>query len=171
MFFREKKSNAIEHSCRVIRPSDDLPSFPDPTDIPRLYLGGNAGQGGSSWRQEILLSLQSYPIQIIDPNPETFPNPTRDSDGHVELVQWQRAAIKASSIVVFWLDDRLANQASRVEAGYALGLGKIVFIGAGTRLLGRHHLALFSGGIIARSFDELKRLIIQYIQNERNHQL
>lgn len=167
MLFRgpaQKKTTNFTKNA-AIRPTDEGFPIVTITHIPIVFLGGTSKRASSSWRDVFFTHLQGLPVQVIDPTPSAYPDPNHDPQEHYELVQWQRAAIQASSIAVFWLDEKLANQAARVEIGYAIALGKNVLIGAGPGFLGKKHLELFANQIIAETVTDLKDRLVTALHN------
>lgn len=118
-----------------------------------VFLGGNCR--GRDWRVEILHRFERDDVVFINPRREDFPHPESMPGEHAEQVSWERAAIDASEVCLFWLGEGLANQAARVEIGYALGREKAVLIGAEPGFLGLEHLSAFSGLVLSTSIDGL----------------
>lgn len=120
---------------------------------PLVFLGGNCK--GRDWRLDFVKRFQGADLTFINPRREKFANPEVDMVTHVNQVLWEREAIDKCDIAVFWLGDGLANQASRVEIGYALGIGKAVLIGSEDGFVGMEHLTAFSGLVLSSSLEGL----------------
>lgn len=120
---------------------------------PLVFLGGNCK--GRDWRLDFVRRFDGADITFINPRRERFANPEIDMVAHVNQVLWDREAIEKSDIAVFWLGEGLANQASRVEIGFALGAGKAVLIGSEDGFVGMEHLTAFSGLVLSSSLEGL----------------
>lgn len=118
-----------------------------------VFLGGNCR--GRDWRVEFLHRFEREDAVFINPRRDDFPHPETMPGEHAEQVSWERQAIDSADVCLFWLGEGLANQAARVEIGYALGLGKTVLIGAEPGFLGLEHLSAFSGLVLSTSLDGL----------------
>lgn len=128
-------------------------AFRSGTARPFVYLGGNCK--GRDWRLDFFHRFEGADVTFINPRRESFANPEIDPVTHVNQVQWEREAVEKSDIVIFWLGEGLANQAARVEIGYALGQGKTVLIGAEDNFMGMEHLTAFSGLVLSSSLEGL----------------
>ncbi len=122
-------------------------------DKPIVYLGGNSR--GRDWRIDFLRRFNKENVLFINPRRDTYVHPEDMPSEHAEQVLWERSGVNKSDITVFWLGEGLANQAARVEIGYALGLGKHVIIGAEAGFLGLEHLSAFSGLVLSTSVEGL----------------
>ncbi len=123
------------------------------TPKPVVFLGGNCQ--GRDWRLDFFHRFEKFDITFINPRRDRFSDPDMDPTSHAHQVEWDRLAIEHADICVFWLGEGLSNQASRVEMGYAMGLGKTVLIGADESFLGREHLSAFSGLVLSKTLDGL----------------
>ena len=120
---------------------------------PVVYLGGNSR--GRDWRVDFLHRFEQEDVVFINPRRETYANPEEMPNEHAEQVLWERQALGVSDVALFWLGEGLANQAARVEIGFALGAGKEVIIGAEPGFLGLEHLSAFSGLVLSSSVQGL----------------
>lgn len=118
---------------------------------PIVFLGGNCR--GRDWRIEFLHRFEHEDVVFINPRRESFPHPEEQPNEHAQQVSWERQAIGFADIALFWLGEGLANQAARVEIGFALGAGKDVIIGAEPGFLGLEHLSAFSGMVLSNTLD------------------
>lgn len=131
-----------------------------------VFLGGSSR--GNDWREQFYEKFAEFDeLTFISPFRTTYPNPEMDPVGHSEIVTWERAAIAACDIAIFWLGTNLSNQAARVEIGYALGAGKTVIVGAEDSFLGLEHLSSFGGIVLSDSIESVMtrlkaELISQY---------
>lgn len=120
---------------------------------PVVYLGGNSR--GRDWRVDFLHRFEDEDVVFINPRRESYANPEEMPSEHAEQVLWERHALDKSDIALFWLGEGLANQAARVEIGFALGAGKEVIIGSEPGFLGLEHLSAFSGLVLSTSVQGL----------------
>ena len=120
---------------------------------PVVFLGGNCR--GRDWRLDFLHRFEHTDVSFINPRRENFANPEMDPVTHANQVSWEREALDKSDVAVFWLGEGLANQASRVEIGYAIGKGQTVLIGAEDGFVGMEHLTAFSGLVLSSSIEGL----------------
>lgn len=120
---------------------------------PVVYLGGNSR--GRDWRVDFLHRFENEDVVFINPRRESYANPDEMPNEHAEQVMWERGALAKSDVALFWLGEGLANQAARVEIGFALGAEKEVIIGAEPGFLGLEHLSAFSGLILSSSVEGL----------------
>ncbi|MFT7144900.1 MAG: nucleoside 2-deoxyribosyltransferase [Alphaproteobacteria bacterium] len=118
---------------------------------PNVYLGGNCQ--GRDWRLDFFRRFTEADVKFINPSRTDFPNPEIAPGEHARQVAWERQALAACDIAVFWLGAGLNNQATRVEIGFAMGQGKVVLIGAEDGFLGGEHLTAFSGLVISSSIE------------------
>ena len=116
-----------------------------------IFLGGNSR--GRDWRISFFHRFEKENVVFINPRRENYANPGQNPVEHAEQVMFERHALDASDVALFWLGEGLANQAARVEIGYALGARKDVIIGAEPGFLGLEHLSAFSGLILSSSVD------------------
>tara|TARA_R110000868_G_scaffold190862_1_gene434746 strand:+ start:49612 stop:50076 length:465 start_codon:yes stop_codon:yes gene_type:complete len=123
------------------------------TRYPNVFLGGNCQ--GRDWRLTFFRRFTDAEVTFINPSRMDFPHPEISPGEHARQVAWERQAIAASNIAVFWLGEGLSNQATRVEIGFALGQGKTVLIGAEDGFMGGEHLTAFSGLVISSSIEGL----------------
>ena len=136
----------------IIRPtseSEDLEK--NYGNKPIVYLGGNSR--GRDWRVNFLHRFEQEDVVFINPRRENYANPGDSPNEHAKQVLFERHALDKSHIALFWLGEGLANQAARVEIGYALGASKDVIIGADNGFLGLEHLSAFSGLILSSSVE------------------
>lgn len=138
---------------KLINPNDGMDALDGAIAHPSVYLGGNCR--GRDWRHDIFRKFERANVTFINPKRDTFPDPEDTPVEHAEQVLWERKAIEAADVSLFWLGEGLANQASRVEIGYAIGLGKKVIIGAEPGFLGLEHLSAFSGLVLSSSLEGL----------------
>lgn len=138
---------------KLIKPTDGDDIFDKEHRQPIVFMGGNCR--GRDWRLDFFPKFDRYDLTFINPKRDKFASPEGDPAEHANQVMWERKAIDACDIAMFWLGEGLANQASRVEIGYALGKGKTVIIGAEQGFLGLEHLSAFSGLILTTSIDGL----------------
>jgi hypothetical protein len=120
---------------------------------PLVFLGGLSR--GRDWRNEFYHRYERTDVTFINPKREFFVDPEADPTGHAKQVSWEREALDACDMGVFWLGEGLSNQAARVEIGYLLGLKKPVLLGAEAGFMGVEHLTGFSGLVVASSLDGL----------------
>lgn len=120
---------------------------------PLVYLGGSCR--GRDWRLDFYHRFEQADVTFINPMCLPFPDPEMQPGDHAKQVVWERKMLEECDIAVFWLGEGLANQASRVEIGYALGRGKTVLVGAEQGFLGMEHLSAFSGLVLSKSLDGL----------------
>ena len=129
---------------------------------PSVFLGGSCQ--GRDWRLAFFQRFTKMDITFINPSVEDFPKPEISPGEHARQVEWERQALDSSDIAVFWLGEGLANQATRVEIGFALGQGKPVLIGAEDGFLGAEHLTAFSGLVISSSLEGLMNRFSSWYQ-------
>ena len=129
---------------------------------PTVFLGGNCR--GRDWRLEFFRRFTETEVVFINPNRKDFPKPEIAPGEHARQVAWERLALAASDISVFWLGEGLNNQGTRVEIGFALGQGKTVLIGAEDGFMGAEHLTAFSGLIISSSLEGLMNRFSSWYQ-------
>ncbi len=120
---------------------------------PIVFLGGNCR--GRDWRLDFFHRFEQADVTFINPRREPFVDPDMDPSAHARQVAWERQALDEADIAIFWLGEGLANQAARVEIGYALGADKPVLVGSEEGFLGMEHLTSFSGLVLAKSLDGL----------------
>jgi len=120
---------------------------------PVVFLGGQVK--GRDWRHEFYMRFERMDVTFVSPKRDHFLDPEMDPSGHANQVAWEREALDAADIGVFWLGDGLSNQASRVEVGYLLGAKKPVLVGAEKGFMGIEHLVGFSGLVVASSVEGL----------------
>lgn len=149
----------IERKDRIDLGDGDVPH-------PVIYLGGDVRKIDSGWRETVKHSVKDRSLTLIDPTCETLPRPQWDPDGHAEYVRWERTAIEASNIILFWLGKDLQNQAARVEIGFAVGRGKIVRVGAAEGFRGADFITSYIGCPIAASVDELCEQLLVIIEEK-----
>lgn len=138
----------------IVRPSQGFEVFEkDFGKKPVVYLGGNSR--GRDWRIEFLHRFENADVVFINPRRDSYAHPEEMPNEHAEQVLWERQAIDKADIALFWLGEGLANQAARVEIGFALGADKYVIIGAEPGFLGLEHLSAFSGLILSTSVSGL----------------
>lgn len=130
--------------------------------FPNVFLGGSCK--GRDWRLEFYRRFTDADVTFINPSRGDFPKPEIAPGEHARQVAWERQALGASDIAVFWLGEGLANQATRVEIGFALGQGKTVLIGAEDGFLGGEHLTAFSGLVISSSLEGLMNRFSSWYQ-------
>ena len=136
----------------------------------KVFLGGSCGNSRKSqdWRHAFYNRFEQHDMTFITPLVDNFPDPDIDPAGHVRQVQWERAAMDACDVAIFWLGEGLSNQASRVEIGYVLGKDKTVFIGASEGFLGMEHLTSFSGLMLSVSVDGLMHRLQSFYLQDRS---
>ena len=122
-------------------------------NTPMVFLGGQCR--GRDWRLDAYHRFERENVTFITPRRESFIDPEMDPAGHAKQVLWERQAIDAADVAMFWLGEGLSNQAGRVEIGYALGLKKPVLLGAQPGFMGVEHLVGFSGLVVASSLEGL----------------
>lgn len=127
-----------------------------------VFLGGRVR--GRDWRTELLHGFTDHKVTFITPVRTTFPDPESQPEEHTAVVRWERDALDRADVVVFWLGEGLANQASRVEIGYALGRGKHVLIGAEDGFIGLEHLSSFAGVVLSSSVQGLSKRLESLLQ-------
>jgi len=138
----------------IVRPSQGFDVFEKNFGKkPVVYLGGNSR--GRDWRIEFLHRFENTDVVFINPRRDSYAHPEEMPNEHAEQVLWERQAIDKADIALFWLGEGLANQAARVEIGFAVGAGKYVIIGAEPGFLGLEHLSAFSGLILSTSVSGL----------------
>jgi hypothetical protein len=138
----------------IVRPTQGLEVFEkDFGSKPVVYLGGNSR--GRDWRIEFLHRFENEEVVFINPRRDSYAHPEEMPNEHAEQVLWERHAVDKADIALFWLGEGLANQAARVEIGFALGAQKYVIIGAEPGFLGLEHLSAFSGLILSTSVSGL----------------
>lgn len=120
---------------------------------PRVFLGGSCK--GRDWRNLFLQRFENDDITFINPKRAPYAEPDMDPVAHARQVEWERRAIDAADIAIFWLGEGLTNQASRVEIGYSIGAGKPTLIGADENFLGAEHLTAFGGLVVSSSVEGL----------------
>jgi len=120
---------------------------------PCVYMGGQCR--GRDWRLDVFQRFERSDVTFINPRREPFIDPEMEPAAHAKQVEWERAALDASDMGLFWLGEGLSNQATRVEIGYLLGAKKPVLLGAQPGFLGVEHLVSFSGLVVASSLDGL----------------
>ena len=120
---------------------------------PVVFLGGNCR--GRDWRLDFYHRFEQSDVNFINPRREQFFDPELDPVKHATQVEWERQAMDRANIAIFWLGEGLANQASRVEIGYALGRKLPTLVGAEEGFLGLEHLSAFSGLVLSKSLDGL----------------
>lgn len=151
---------------KVIRHTDGEKAFEKNYGNAQIvFLGGNCR--GRDWRVDVTRRLGKADVVLINPRREDFPHPSNMPDEHASQVAWEREAIDKSDVCIFWLGEGLANQAARVEIGYALGKGKTVIIGADTGFLGLEHLSAFSGLVLSTSINGLMDRLESVIRDGR----
>lgn len=134
----------------LIRPDD---AIKDDLKGPVVFLGGNCR--GRDWRLDFYHRFEQSDVNFINPRRDEFVDPELDPVRHANQVEWERKALDRADITVFWLGEGLANQASRVEIGYALGKAVPTLVGAEEGFLGLEHLSAFSGLVLSKSLDGL----------------
>jgi hypothetical protein len=134
----------------LIRPDEPLKRR---NGAPLVFLGGQCR--GRDWRLDAYHRFERETLTFITPRRETFIDPELDPAGHAKQVYWERQALDAADIGLFWLGEGLSNQASRVEIGYVLGLKKPVLLGAQPGFMGVEHLVGFSGLVVASTLEGL----------------
>lgn len=127
--------------------------IPQQNRFPNVFLGGSCK--GHDWRLEFFRRFTDADVTFINPSRGDFPNPDIAPGEHARQVAWERQALAGSDVAIFWLGEGLANQATRVEIGFALGQGKTTLIGAEDGFLGAEHLTAFSGLVISSSLEGL----------------
>ena len=127
----------------------DAPLEKDYGTKPIVFLGGNCR--GRDWRVEFLHRFESEDVVFINPRRESFAHPEEMPNEHAQQVLWERHALEKADIALFWLGEGLANQAARVEMGFAMGADKYVIIGAEQGFLGLEHMSAFSGLVLSTS--------------------
>ena len=127
-----------------------------------VFLGGRAI--GRDWRSEVLRGFTEQKMTFITPVRTKFPDPESQPEEHATMVRWERDALDRSDVVLFWLGEGLANQAARVEIGYALGRGKHVLIGAEDGFVGLEHLSSFAGVVLSSSVQGLSKRLESLLQ-------
>ena len=120
---------------------------------PTVFSGGSCR--GRDWRLDFFHRFEQTDVTFINPRRDHFADTEMEPTAHAEQVAWEREAIDAADIAVFWLGAGLANQAARVEIGYTFGKGIPVIIGAEEGFLGMEHLTAFSGLVLSSSVDGL----------------
>lgn len=134
----------------------------------KVFLGGLCKRTGRDWRADFYEFFENYDITFINPKIDHFPDPDIEPGAHARQVQWERDAIAACDVAIFWLGGGLSNQASRVEIGYALGKHKEVFIGSEDTFLGAEHLTAFSGLMLSRSLEGIMtRVQSHYLMHQK----
>lgn len=129
-----------------------------------VFLGGSSR--GNDWREQIYRSFnESDDITFISPFRTSYPNPETNPVEHADIVTWERNAIAASNIAVFWLGAGLSNQAARVEIGYALGSNRTVIVGAEDSFLGLEHLSAFGGFVLSDSLESIETRLRAELKN------
>jgi hypothetical protein len=129
---------------------------------PNIFLGGSCK--GRDWRLDFFRRFSDAAVTFINPSRADFPNPDIAPGEHARQVAWERQALAACDIAVFWLGEGLSNQATRVEIGFALGQGKTVLIGAEDGFMGGEHLTAFSGLVISSSLEGLMNRFSSWYQ-------
>lgn len=137
-------------SYTLVKPDETVPAR---APTPRVFLGGSCK--GRDWRLDFYNRFEKTEVTFITPKRDTFIDPELDPAGHAGQVAWERQALDACDVGVFWLGEGLANQASRVEIGYLLGAKKPVLLGAEKKFMGIEHLTGFSGLLVTNSPDGL----------------
>ena len=135
---------------QLVRADDPLPSS---ITGPLVFLGGSCR--GRDWRQDFYHRFESSDVTFINPRRDAFADPQLEPAAHAQQTEWDREMLDAADLTVFWLGEGLANQASRVEIGYAFGAQKPTVIGAEDNFLGGEHLTAFSGLVLSTSLDGL----------------
>lgn len=135
---------ALIKADEIVRP--DLPR-------PLIYLGGNCR--GRDWRLDFYHRFEQSDVTFVNPRRDAFVDPEIEPAAHAQQVEWERNALNRCDIAIFWLGEGLANQAARVEMGYALGRDKPVLIGSEEGFLGLEHLSAFSGLVLSKTLDGL----------------
>ena len=125
----------------------DAPLEKDYGTKPIVFLGGNCR--GRDWRVEFLHRFESEDVVFINPRRESF--------------------LEKADIALFWLGEGLANQAARVEMGFAMGADKYVIIGAEQGFLGLEHMSAFSGLVLSTSTNGLMDRLSAVLREVRNN--
>ncbi len=136
--------------------------IPQNSRYPNIFLGGNCK--GRDWRLDFFRRFTDADVTFINPSRADFPNPDIAPGEHARQVAWERQALAAADVAVFWLGEGLSNQATRVEIGFALGQGKTALIGAEDGFLGGEHLTAFSGLVISSSLEGLMNRFSSWYQ-------
>ena len=131
----------------------------------RVFLGGNCR--GRDWRLDFYRRFSSEEIIFFTPKRYIFADPDMDPVSHANQVGWERQAIDRADVSVFWLGEGLANQASRVEIGYALGKGCSTLMGAAEGFLGLEHLSAFSGMVLSTSVEGLMARLTSLVEEHK----
>lgn len=134
----------------------------------KVFLGGLCKRTGKDWRAQFYETFEQYDITFVNPKVENFPDPDVDPGAHARQVQWERDALAACDVAIFWLGSGLSNQASRVEIGYVLGKKKEVYIGSEDTFMGAEHLTAFSGLLLSKSLDGIKTRLQSYYVSQQS---
>ena len=107
-----------------------------------------------TWREYIIENLSDINGLIFNPDRIYFPE--IGSKEYFRQIDWEREYLRNSRLAVFWLSAKKpTSYASRVEIGFAIGLGIPIIIGIGKGFPGAEYLEAFLKTKPIQSLEEL----------------